>query len=109
MQDIGAIEGELVLVLGPVVVDKLMRDRAGCHAGQRTTHQLAALRLADSLAGNLADPVERLRRVFRLVEKVGEIGGDASLTALQGMQPRDRTAAGAATRAVERIRMRRAL
>jgi HEAT repeat protein len=59
------------------------------------------------LLPSLQDPDDAIRAA--VADVLGEIGGDASLTALQSLQPRDRTAAGAATRAVERIRMRRAL
>jgi HEAT repeat protein len=43
-----------------------------------------------------------------VAEVLGAIGGDASLAALQGLQEKDKAAADAARRAVERIKLRRA-
>ena len=43
-----------------------------------------------------------------VADVLGEIGGDAALAALQGLQDRDREVVEAARRAVERIKLRRA-
>jgi HEAT repeat protein len=60
------------------------------------------------LLPSLQEPDEEIRAA--VAEVLGEIGGDASLSALQQAQTdRNKEVAEAAGRAVERIRMRRAL
>ena len=58
------------------------------------------------LISSLQEPDPSIRAA--VADVLGAIGGDASLTALQGLQDKDKMAADAASRAVERIRMRRA-
>ena len=58
------------------------------------------------LISSLQEPDPPIRAA--VAEVLGAIGGDASLAALQGLQDKDKMAADAASRAVERIRMRRA-
>jgi HEAT repeat protein len=58
------------------------------------------------LLPSLQDTDEVIRAA--VAEVLGEIGGDASLAALQNLTDRDKTVVEAARRAAERIRMRRA-
>jgi HEAT repeat protein len=58
------------------------------------------------LLPSLQDTDEGIRAA--VAEVLGEIGGDASLAALQDLTDRDKTVVDAAKRAAERIRMRRA-
>jgi HEAT repeat protein len=57
------------------------------------------------LVPRLQEPEEMIRE--RVAEVLGAIGGDASMTALQGLKDRDRNVTQAAMRAVERIKLRR--
>jgi HEAT repeat protein len=59
------------------------------------------------LLPSLQEPDEAIRAA--VADVLGEIGGDASLSVLQGLKDRNRDVIDAATRAVERIKMRRAL
>jgi HEAT repeat protein len=56
------------------------------------------------LLPSLQEPDEALRA--GVAEVLGEIGGDASLTALQDLKDRSKVVVDAAQRAVERIKMR---
>ena len=58
------------------------------------------------LIPSLQEPDSSIRAA--VADVLGEIGGDASLTALQALQDRDAGVVAAATRAVERIKLRRA-
>ncbi len=58
------------------------------------------------LIPSLQEPAPSIRAA--VAEVLGAIGGAASLTALQGLQEKDKMAADAVSRAVERILMRRA-
>ena len=58
------------------------------------------------LIPSLQEPDPSIRAA--VAEVLGAIGGAASLTALQGLQDKDKMAADAVSRAVERIKMRRA-
>ena len=58
------------------------------------------------LLPSLQEPDEAIRAA--VADVLGEIGGDASLAALQALTDRDKDVVNAARRAVERIRMRRA-
>jgi HEAT repeat protein len=58
------------------------------------------------LISSLQEPDPPIRAA--VADVLGAMGGDASLAALQGLQDKDKMAADAASRAVERIRMRRA-
>jgi HEAT repeat protein len=60
-----------------------------------------------TLIPTLQEPDEAMRAA--VADVLGEIGGDASLAALQGLQDRSRDVVAAAERAVQRIKMRRAL
>ena len=57
------------------------------------------------LISSLQEPDPPIRAA--VADVLGAIGGDASLAALQGLQDKDKMAADAVSRAVERIRMRR--
>jgi HEAT repeat protein len=57
------------------------------------------------LLPSLQEPDEAMRAA--VADVLGEIGGDASLAALQALKDRDKDVVEAARRAVERIRMRR--
>jgi HEAT repeat protein len=57
------------------------------------------------LLPNLQDSSEAIRAA--VVDVLGQIGGDASLAALQNLKDRDKDVIEAATRAVARIKMRR--
>ena len=59
------------------------------------------------LLPSLQEPDEAMRAA--IAEVLGAIGGDASLAALRDLKDRDRDVVQAATRAVERIKMRRSL
>ncbi len=59
------------------------------------------------LLPSLQEPDEAMRAA--IAEVLGEIGGDASLAALRDLKDRDRDVVQAATRAVERIKIRRSL
>jgi HEAT repeat protein len=58
------------------------------------------------LIPSLQEPDASIRAA--VAEVLGAMGGDASLSALQGLQDKDKIAADAVSRAVERIKMRRA-
>ena len=58
------------------------------------------------LIPSLQEPDASIRAA--VAEVLGAMGGEASLSALQGLQDKDKIAADAASRAVERIKMRRA-
>lgn len=59
------------------------------------------------LIPSLQEPDASIRAA--VVDVLGAIGRDASLTALQGLQDRDKTVTDAARRAVDRINLRRSL
>ena len=59
------------------------------------------------LIPSLEEPDDAIRAA--VAEVLGEIGGEASLSRLQGLEARDRAVSEAAERAVERIRLRRTL
>jgi HEAT repeat protein len=56
------------------------------------------------LIGGLRDPERAIRA--SVADVLGEIGGDASLTALRTLQDPDKAVAAAARRAIERITLR---
>ena len=59
------------------------------------------------LLPSLQEPDEAIRAA--VADVLGELGGEASLTALQNLQDRDKDVVEAARRAVERIKIRRSL
>jgi HEAT repeat protein len=59
------------------------------------------------LVPNLQEPDPAIRAA--IADVLGQLGGDASLTALQNLKDRDKDVAEAARRAVERIKIRRGL
>jgi HEAT repeat protein len=59
------------------------------------------------LLPSLQEPDASIRAA--VADVLGELGGDASLSALQALQDRDKDVVEAATRAVTRIKMRREL
>jgi hypothetical protein len=56
------------------------------------------------LIPSLQEPDAAIRAA--VADLLGVIGGDASLAALQGLQEKDKSAAEAVSRAVDRIKMR---
>ena len=63
--------------------------------------------IENQLLPSLQEPDEAMRAA--IAEVLGQIGGDASLAALRDLKDRDRDVVQAATRAVERIKIRRSL
>jgi HEAT repeat protein len=87
----------------PQLVD-VMRDEKVVPQVQQYLLEIGPTAEKDLLA-RLQDAAPHMRAA--VADVLGAIGGDASLAALQGLQDRDKSVVEAATRAVERIKLRR--
>jgi HEAT repeat protein len=83
---------------------EFLNDRPAALQAQEYLLELGAP-VEKELLASLQDPDEAIRAA--VADVLGQIGGDASLAALRSLQDRDKGVVEAATRAIERITIRR--
>lgn len=108
-------ESDMVRVAIAFALQKLGRHTvarlAGAMADRKRVAQVQAYlvelgpAIEQELVGALQDPDPMIRA--SVAEVLGEVGGDASLAALEALRDRGKDVATAAARAVERIKLRR--
>jgi HEAT repeat protein len=94
--------------LGKQYIPRLIESFDSARMEQQITGYLLELgpAIAPSLTSHLQDPSERIRA--KTAQVLGGIGGEAALGALQPLtQDRDKDVVEAATRAIERIKLRK--